>query len=244
MIKKIKGIIVSTTPFKETSKILNVLTEDGKIVSMMARGVKQAKNVLRSKTNNFTYGYFYTYYKEDKLSTLTNVDIINDFENIKNDLELISYLNYLVELSEKVAKQTTSNNIFDLLITALEKINDGFDPIIIKNILEIKFLDYLGLKLNLDNCNNCGSNKDIVTISSSLGGFICKNCNVENHTTNLKTIKMIRNYYYVNLSSISKLNISDDVKLEIDKFLDEMYEDYSGLYIKSKKFLKNIVNLN
>ncbi len=244
MIKKIKGIIVSTTPFKETSKILNVLTEDGKIVSMMARGVKQVKNVLRSKTNNFTYGYFYTYYKEDKLSTLTNVDIINDFENIKNDLELISYLNYLVELSEKVAKQTTSNNIFDLLITALEKINDGFDPIIIKNILEIKFLDYLGLKLNLDNCNNCGSNKDIVTISSSLGGFICKNCNVENHTTNLKTIKMIRNYYYVNLSSISKLNISDDVKLEIDKFLDEMYEDYSGLYIKSKKFLKNIVNLN
>ena len=244
MIKKIKGIIVSTTPFKETSKILNVLTEDGKIVSMMARGVKQVKNVLRSKTNNFTYGYFYTYYKEDKLSTLTNVDIINDFENIKNDLELISYLSYLVELSEKVAKQTTSNNIFDLLITALEKINDGFDPIIIKNILEIKFLDYLGLKLNLDNCNNCGSNKDIVTISSSLGGFICKNCNVENHTTNLKTIKMIRNYYYVNLSSISKLNISDDVKLEIDKFLDEMYEDYSGLYIKSKKFLKNIVNLN
>ena len=244
MIKKIKGIIVSTTPFKETSKILNILTEDGKIVSMMARGVKQVKNVLRSKTNNFTYGYFYTYYKEDKLSTLTNVDIINDFENIKNDLELISYLNYLVELSEKVAKQTTSNNIFDLLITALEKINDGFDPIIIKNILEIKFLDYLGLKLNLDNCNNCGSNKDIVTISSSLGGFICKNCNVENHTTNLKTIKMIRNYYYVNLSSISKLNISDDVKLEIDKFLDEMYEDYSGLYIKSKKFLKNIVNLN
>ena len=238
MIKKIKGIIINDTAFKESSKILNVLTEDGKIISLMAKGVKKNNSILKAKTTKFSYGYFYTYYKEDKISTLTNVDIINDFKNIKNDLELISYLNYLVELSSSVIKHSANKEIFTLLITALEKINEGLDPLVIKNILEIKYLDFLGLKLNLDSCNICG-----VTLSTTHGGFVCQDCADNNIITSIKTIKMIRNYYYVELSSIKELNISESVKKEIDKFLDEMYENYTGLYLKSKKFLKNIVNL-
>ncbi len=243
MIKKIRGIVVSTTPFKETSQILNVLTEEGKIISLMARGSKNIKSTLKGKTNKFTYGYFYTYYKEDKISTLTTVDVIDNFENIYNSLELISYLNYLVELTFEVEKQCQSPLAFELLISALNKINFGLDPLIIKNIIEIKYLDFLGISLNLDCCNKCGNKENIIAISVSDGGFICENCNKSNITTNIKTIKMIRNYYYVNINSITKLDISENVKLEIDNILNEMYDDYTGLYIKSKKFLKNIVNL-
>ena len=31
------------------------------------------------------------------------------------------------------------------------------------------------------------------------------------------------------------------MNLEINKFLDEYYDKYTGLYLKSKDFLKNIV---
>ena len=48
---------------------------------------------------------------------------------------------------------------------------------------------------------------------------------------------------YVDISKISKLDVSDVVKKEINTFIDEYYDRYSGLYLKSKDFLKNIVKL-
>ena len=48
---------------------------------------------------------------------------------------------------------------------------------------------------------------------------------------------------YVDISKISKLDVSEVVRREINTFIDEYYDRYSGLYLKSKDFLKNIVKL-
>ena len=47
-------------------------------------------------------------------------------------------------------------------------------------------------------------------------------------------------YYYVDIKSISKLKISDKVKNEINHFLNVYYDRYTGLYLKSKDFLKKL----
>ena len=53
-------------------------------------------------------------------------------------------------------------------------------------------------------------------------------------------LKMIKAYYYVDISKISELNLKETVINEIDNFLNIHYKDYTGLYIKSKNFLNNI----
>ena len=47
-------------------------------------------------------------------------------------------------------------------------------------------------------------------------------------------------FYYLDISKITKLDISNQVKHEINDFLDEYYEQYTGLYLRSKSFLKNL----
>ena len=47
-------------------------------------------------------------------------------------------------------------------------------------------------------------------------------------------------YYYVDISKISKLEISEKVVKEISSFLEEYYDHYTGIYIKSKKFLSEV----
>ena len=44
-------------------------------------------------------------------------------------------------------------------------------------------------------------------------------------------------FYYVDISKISSLDISNKIKLEINSFLDEYYDLYTGIYLKSKKFI-------
>ena len=71
----------------------------------------------------------------------------------------------------------------------------------------IVLLILVGVSLNLDSCVNCNSTKNIVTLSSIKGGFLCQNCNNEEYS-NPKTIKMVRMYYYVKISSITKIDTS------------------------------------
>ena len=42
---------------------------------------------------------------------------------------------------------------------------------------------------------------------------------------------------------ITKMNINNLSKIEINTFIDEYYDRYTGLYLKSKTFLKNITNI-
>lgn len=238
MLKEVEGIIVREIPYGETSKIIHVYTIEG-IISIMCKGAKSLKSPFRATTLKFTYGKFNIYYKENKLSTLSSVDIINPLSKIKNDLVLLSYLNYMTELTTQVLKQTT-DNLYEDFINAILKIELGLDPLVIANILEIKYLDNLGVGLNLDSCVSCGSKVNIITIDGDRGGYICSNCYQNEMIVDKKTIELLRMYYYVDIKSISKLKISDKVKNEINHFLNVYYDRYTGLYLKSKDFFKKL----
>ena len=241
--EKIEGIIVSVNDFKESSKILNIFTKEYGVIGVIAKGCKSIKSTLRSVTDRLTYGYFYMNYREDKLSVLSSVDVINPFKNIKKDIECISYASYILDLATQVYKQNNSSDIYKLLIDSLTKINELYDPMVITNILELKYLDYLGVMPVLDRCSVCGSEKSIATLSSSRGGYFCNNCLKNDRMVSAKTIKLIRMFYYVDISKIEKLDISELCKNEINTFLNEYYENYTGLYLKSKNFINNIKKL-
>ena len=83
---EVEGIILTSQDYRETSKIINVITKEYGIISMIAKGCKSIKSNLRSATDKLTYGKFYVYYKKDKLSILSNVDIIDNFKSIKKDI--------------------------------------------------------------------------------------------------------------------------------------------------------------
>ena len=242
-LEEVTGIIVNETNYGETSKILNVITKEKGLISVMAKGCKNLKSPLRSVSSKLTYGTFIIYYKENKISTLKEVSVLDDFKNLKKDITSISYAAYMLELSEGVIKQNNDPRIFDLLIQSLKKIDEGFDPLVIMNILELKYLEFLGVMPIIDSCAMCGKKTGIVTLSSYRGGYVCKDCYTNETMVSDKTIKLIRMFYYVDISKITKLDISPKSKNEINLFLDDYYSRYTGLYLKSKSFIKNLQKL-
>lgn len=240
MIRDFEGIIVSETPYGESSKIINILTKEAGIIGVMAKGAKKIKSSLRTVTERFTLGVFNVYYHKDKLSTLVSADIINPLLNIKTDIIKIGYLTYMVELAQQTAKQNDDNRIYSILKSAILKIEEGLDPMIITNILELKMLDYLGVGIDLNKCIKCGDNKNILTISGDEGGYICSDCRTNEPIYGEKTVKMFRLYYYVDIDTISDLKISEEVVRNINKILTDYYDRFTGLYLKSKEFLEDV----
>ena len=235
----VEGIVISTTDYKESSRIINIFTKDKGIIGCISKGCKSLKSKLRLLSEKMAYANFQISYKENGLSTLIDGDIIDYFINIKSDIIKVSYLSYITELSSSVYKESEDNEVYNLMINGIKKIEEGFDPKVITNILELQYLEYLGINLNLDSCVKCGSTK-VVTISLSKGGYVCANHRTNEPLVNEKVLKLLRLYNYVDISKISNLDIEDSIRDEISTIIDMYYEEYSGVYLKSKKIIKEL----
>lgn len=240
---KVEGIVIKDIAYGETSKILTLLTKDMGKISVMSKGCRGMKSKLRGVSGKLTYGYFYLAYKKNGLSTLTAVDILHPLSNILMDIEKISYASYLLELTDQIMKESAIEEAFQLLSTALIKINDGLNPLIITNILELKYLDFLGVAPVLNGCVVCGNTKNVQTVSIAAGGYLCASCYQSGKIYSEAFIQLLRMYYLVDLEKITKLDIRDDLQKEINRFIDEYYGEYTGLYLNSKKFLQNLAKI-
>lgn len=243
-IEEVEGIILSETNYSESSKILNVLTKEHKTIGIISKGCRNMKSKLRAVSRKMLYGKFHIYYKENGLSTLIGVDVINSFNNILTDLKNISYASLVIDLTIQVSKQNDDAQLFILLKDTLQKIEEGYDSEILTSILELKYLNFLGVSPMIDACSICGNTKNIITINSTSGGYVCKNCYTNQGIVNEKTIKLIRMFYYVDISNITKLEISSNILKEINFFIEDYYDRYTGIFFKSKNFLKLINKIN
>ena len=99
-------------------------------------------------------------------------------------------------------------------------------------------LKYLGLKLNLDECQVCGS-KEITSLSLDYSGYLCKNCSKV--STDKKILKLIKLYDKVDISKLDSFNVSNEYLFILNRFIDEYYMKYTGLYLDSKIFLKSVL---
>lgn len=242
MLKKIKGIVISEVAYKDSSKILNIICDEG-IIGVISKGCKNVKSSLRVVSNKLTYGEFVIYYNDSKLSTLKEGNVIDNFNLIKTDLSKISHATYITDLVNQVMKQNSNFEVFDLYLNSLLKMNEGLNETVIMNILEIKLLDYLGVGINLNGCVKCGSTKNIITVDPDAGGYICQSCYNGEMMFDEKVRKMLRMYYLVEIASIKDLKINDYVIDSINKFLQIYYDRYTGLYIKSRDFLLRNVKI-
>lgn len=244
MIDKVEGYIISESEYGETSKIINVITKDKGIIGIMVKGAKKIKSPFFNKVSKFTKASFNIKYKKDKISTLISIDIIDYFKNIKTDIEKVTYASIISELVTQISKHESNSDIYEIYDKSIKKINEGISPLGITDIFKLKMLTHLGVDLHLDSCAICGSKKNIITISCNNGGYICKECYKNEKIVSENAIKLIYALYHINIENITKFDVNDITLNEVSHFIDDYYETYTGIYLKSSNFLNILERVN
>ncbi len=235
MKETIEGIILNETNYGETSKILNILTFDHGYISVMSKGSRTMKSKLRGISMKFVYASFTINYKEKGISTLIEGSIINSLKNTMTDFSKMIYLNRIVNIVKQVLKDYNDKNLFPIVRDALLKIEDGFDPKVISMIVEVKLLTFLGVKPNFLECSLCGS-QEILTFDLNIPGSVCKNCYQESFLFSKNTLKLLNLFQNIDIFKIDKLNLtSNKIIEELEFFLKEYYEEYTGIFLEIKK---------
>lgn len=243
MLQKCEGIVLRTTDYGETNKVVTLFTREWGKIGVMARGAKKTNSRLSAVTQIFTYGYFLIQ-KGSGLGSLQQGEIIYSMRSIREDIFLTAYASYIVELTDKSIEEKKPNPYhFELLLQTLQFMNEGYDLDILTNIYEMKMLNSLGLYPELNHCTICGSTDGHFSFSIREGGFICHRC-LEKDPYAFKisaaTSKLLRLFYYFDLSRLGNISVKPETKAELKKVISAYYDEYSGLHLKTKKFLHQI----
>ena len=233
----LEGIVLKETLYSETSKVLQILTKEHGLISVIAKGALNPKSNLRMLTIPFLYGNFDISYKKNKLSLLKGGKVIKLYGLNKHDLKLYAYLSYISEITYSVLKENNDREIFDIYKSGVDKMDEGLNYDVIKNIILFKYLNYLGISPNLEVCSKCNQNTDFMAIDGKRGGFICSSCYSNERKVPSNFYKIVKRFMDVDINEIKDIKLSSEDSLIIDEFLNEYYETFSAVYLNSSKFL-------
>ncbi len=243
LLHKTEGIVIRTTDYGETNKIITLLSREHGKTAVMARGAKRPKSRFASSTQLFVYGSF-IYQKSQGMGSLSQSDIIDSFKEVRNDLMLTAYGAYIVEMIDKLTDDNDKNPyLFELLYQLLHHLNEGDDGEILIRILETKMLAFSGSPPTLHECAHCRRTDLPFVFSLKFGGALCTACSHEDKyhlKASPSVMKLLRLFQQINPSRIGKISVKPDNKLQLKEILALYYQEYIGIHLKSKRFLDQI----
>lgn len=236
MLKKRQGIILNSIDYKENHKILYILTENGK-ESFLVMRAKRIKEGLLNDTQNLTMIEFEVEEK-NSLPKMKNIDVINNYQIIKNDLKKFTVASYATELIYRmVENQDHLDVLYKLLIEFLKKLEERNDERVLLLEFRIKMLFFLGIQPQFKLCCHCGNTTELVGLSISHGSMECIN-HESSDNIGLSATKIINLLY-----NDKTLNITIDDESVVDELstiIDKYYEKHQYYGLKSKVMLEKL----
>ena len=156
MFQKVEGIVIRTTDYGETNKIVTIYSREFGKVSAMARGAKKPKSRLAAISQLMTHGHFLIQMGSG-LGTLQQGEIISSMKEIREDIFLTAYASFIIELTDKATEDKKHNPyLFEMLYQTLHYMCEGVDPEVLSLIYQTKMLPVLGMHPYFDTCAICG----------------------------------------------------------------------------------------
>lgn len=177
---KTQAFILKTQDYRDTSILGDFYTRDFGKIKGIVRGVRDARGRFGSTLEPFSLNeiLFYKRKRGGDLHQVTQVDLVDLFPGVREDLERLSYASYFIQLvNELVEVEDENAKIFDLLSDAFRFLASGASPKRCARIFELKLFKVLGLMPEIRACVNCQKEApEPAYFNVSLGGIHCKDC--------------------------------------------------------------------
>jgi DNA repair protein RecO (recombination protein O) len=219
---KTLGIILKSTNWSDSSKILHVFTEKFGKISLVAKGAKNPKSSFRGVTEVFQYSEFVFNKKENShIFTLKDVSLIENFPIFFSGKLKSFYfsLSVLEILDKKFLAEENHHDFFQILVErffSLKK-EENAESFYLSTLYSI--MTELGIGIETGFCNECGTKLEKSFQFTFQHGFLCENCLKEHLET-----KMLPNVYkllnYFSMSSAEKIAQIQITKETFENSLD------------------------
>ncbi len=240
---KDEAIILRKTKFSNSSLILQLYSKDNGKISVLVKGARSSKSKIGSKIDTLNHVEFIFYKKAGRdIQLATEINLIEHYPKIKEDLEKIKYASSICELIMKlIPEHEASERIYKGTIKMLNHFDNSKDS---ENLLFAKYIVFFiketGFELSFEKCSIC--NKELKNETpnafSYSDGIICGECNEDKMLTYQLSVELYNLFECLtkknNIGYYKKENIENLIFI-LEKFLIYHNSEFNGL--KSLKIL-------
>ncbi len=173
---KIEGLVLRQTDYKDTDRILNVLTREHGKMTFRARGVRSRRSKLNSACQLLCYSEF-TVFENRGNAVIDEAVPIQMFTALRQDITLLSLASYFAQVAEVVAQEDCPNPaLLSLCLNAMYALGTLQKPqALVKAAFELRCACLAGYAPMLEKCPVCGSEApDRFHLSE--GSVVCAGC--------------------------------------------------------------------
>lgn len=140
---KVEGVILKRRDFGEADRLLSVFTLQKGKITVLAKGVRRITSRRAGNVELLNRALMFLHQGKNFL-ILTEATSLDVYENIKQDLTLMTYAYHIIELIDKLMPENMPDPwVYNNLIYALTMLNSHPRQIFIR-AFEIKLLTHLG----------------------------------------------------------------------------------------------------
>ncbi|MCL2020420.1 MAG: DNA repair protein RecO [Oscillospiraceae bacterium] len=178
MLITLNGIVIGQRSVGESSRYLDILTEELGVIEVCANAVKKINSKNAGSTGLFTYSKFCLNKNKGRYS-INSAYPIYSFHKLSADFTAFSLAAYFAELikytSASEQKADGLSRFFAISLYETEK--NGADLKKIKAVFELKLSQILGFSPDLIACNNCFcfEHEDMYFVTGD-GQLFCGDC--------------------------------------------------------------------
>ncbi len=237
---KVDALILAVKDYREYDALITALTPLGRL-NFVARGLKKAtsKNAyalqLFSKSN-----LLFDLKDKNQLNVLKIAEVKESNRFLREDFNTQILAAIGAEIGLVLTDEPDLYQMIDQLYTRLNKQKDIFGYF---NCFLAHILQREGNTPQVDSCVVCGRQQNIVAVSVSQGGFLCQECFGHYDGIQLSP-QLLRAFRLINKVPEGKEEtiMSPEVNnVKITNLLLDFMEEYSGITIKARKFISEII---
>ena len=178
MYKTLRGLVLREVKYKESSKILTILTEEEGKITAEAKGALRKGAKFGASAQCLVWSEL-TFFENRGRYTLTEGSVLEDFAALRADIADYALGCYFAELLETLSDEDSPNAaLLHLGLNALFALSRKLYPAEhIKAVTELRLMCLAGFAPALDRCADCGTHTPEQPRFSVYGGAVhCSGC--------------------------------------------------------------------
>jgi DNA repair protein RecO (recombination protein O) len=176
------AVVLHSFSYLESSRILRLATRDAGLVSVLAKGARRTSRRFGTAVDLFAEGQAQFYAKSGRdLHTLAAFDVVRSRPALAADLGRFTAASAVAELMLRFAREDAEPELFEVLVTALDRIATAPPPGTREAGLAAawRLVGELGFGPSVVECAECHVTVDLArpaAFSHPAGGTLCDRC--------------------------------------------------------------------
>ena len=243
---KTQAFILKTQDYRDTSILGDFYTREFGKIKGIVRGVRDARGRYGSTLEPFSLNeiLFYKRRRGGDLHQVTQVDLVDLFPQVREDLERLSYASYFIQLvNELVEVEENNAKIFDLLSDSLQFLSSGASAKRSARIFELKLFELLGLMPEIGACVTCQTESpDPAYFNVPSGGLLCRNCRSAEMSFPVSkgALNFLEHVQRSEIKDLYHVKVAQGVGEELEKILRRFVDFHLVHKLKSVVFMEKM----